>query len=126
MINLLEETEIVLRRHAKSSSAIRYIVNAEGYMKIADFFTEAWKTTYDNRTGEMQIDPTLRIVGKNWWLERALVDGLEGWVFRRKPDRPTLRIETFSLHNNRGEKFKSKKDKVEETNVEFDPIDTKR
>lgn len=125
MINLLKETEYALRQHIKSSKAIKYICNAEGYIKIADFFTQAWKTNYDNRSGRMVIDPTIKLVGGNWWLERKQEGDLEGWVFRRRPFKPGLQVQALdlTLYNDRGEKFDHMESEIiEAKELEYEPI----
>lgn len=125
MINLLKETEYALRIHVKSSKAIKYICNAEGYIKIADFFTQAWKTNYNNRSGKMIIDPTIKIVGGNWWLERKQEGVLEGWVFRRRPFKPGLQVPTLDLTllNDRGEKYEhTESEIIVSKDLEYDPI----
>lgn len=62
--------------------------DSTGVIPLADFTRRAAVIDYDADYGVVYIDPSLKIVGGTWWLERANYDGLEGWVFRRKPEQP--------------------------------------
>lgn len=113
LINFLEETEAVLRKHDVSFRNIKCIRNAEGFIPIADFVTEAHKITYHNGYGSVEIDPTLVIIGSFWWLTRENYDGLEGWVYHKKPKKPTLQAHGFSLKNTRSDLHSSFENKIE-------------
>lgn len=101
LINLLEETEAVLKKYRRKLRQIKYIRNAEGFIPIADFVMAAEKFDYDNGFGEVQVDPTLKIVGRFWWLSRRTYDGKEWWEFHLKPKRPTLKATDFVIKNTR-------------------------
>ncbi|MBO7735532.1 MAG: hypothetical protein J6S67_23405 [Methanobrevibacter sp.] len=97
LTNLLKETNQVLANHRITWNAIKFIRNSTGYIEMADFVKEAANITYDADHGDVHIDPTLKIVGGSWWLERGIYDGLEGWVFCRKPDPPTIKATQYHL-----------------------------
>ena len=101
MINLLEETEKALKNHKTNLPHVVCIKNAEGYMTTAEFAEQAAKINYDNGYGEVQIDPTLVIIGKFWWMDRQNYDGLEGWVYHHKPKKPTVKAGDVNLRNTR-------------------------
>lgn len=100
-INLLKETEDFLKDHKKKLSHIKFIRNAEGYVPVSDFVTAAANFNYDNDYGNVEVDPTLKIVGKFWWAERRTYDGKEWWVFCAKPKKPTVKAPDFMVRNRR-------------------------
>ena len=101
LVNLLKETEDFLKKHKKRLSHIKFIRNAEGYIPVADFVSAAAKFDYDNGYGDVEVDPTLRIVGKFWWAARRTYDGKEWWEFYTKPKKPTLKAADFTVQNTR-------------------------
>lgn len=101
IINLREEVENVLKKYKRKVSHIKYICNAEGYIPIADFMIAAEKFYYDNGYGEVYVDPTIKIVGKFWWMTRRTYDGKEWWEFHLKPKKPTLKAVDFMIKNTR-------------------------
>lgn len=104
-MNLLKETEEALKNHNLSLKNVKYILNAEGYIPIADFVTAARNTNYDNTWGSVEIDPSLKIVGACWWFERASYDGMEGWIFCKKPAEPSYPAVDFSLRTERDNRY---------------------
>lgn len=98
-INLLVETEKALKNHHLTWNSVKYIRNGLGLIPIADFVSAAKQIYYNNGYGEVEIDPTLKIVGGCWWLERFNYDGHEGWIYVKKPQRPTLNAVDFKLNN---------------------------
>ena len=36
------------------------------------------------------VDPYIKIVGIAWWLERSVYNGVEGWVYCRRPKEPQI------------------------------------
>lgn len=101
IVNLLQETEEILKKHKRKISHIRFIRNAEGLIPVADFILAAENFNYDNGYGEIQVDPTIKIVGKFWWLARRTYDGKEWWEFYIKPKRPTVKAGDFLIQNTR-------------------------
>lgn len=113
IINLLEETEKALKNHRVSVWNIKYIRNSEGYIPVADFITAAQNFNYDNEKGEVEVDLSLSIVGKFWWLSREYRGGKEGWVFHKKPQKPALQAPDFLIKNTRPTKHSTFDDIVE-------------
>ena len=100
MINLYEEIIAILEAHNKTIADIQYIiypkiinglesiynklctVNIDNFMKIAK------ETNYDNGYGRNEIPISLKIVGKDWWLEREEYDGSEWFEYKTLPEKP--------------------------------------
>ncbi len=101
VINLWDETSAALKKRGISQSAIKYVLNKEGFIEMGEFAMVSSGYWYDNEGESIGVDPTLKIVGNNWWLERKCIDGKEGWTFRRKPLRPTVQSPTFRPDMNR-------------------------
>lgn len=99
MTNLYRETDKALLNHCLKWSNIRYIRNSQGYIKVSDFVSRAMLTYYHNDDDKMSIDPSLTIVGSNWWFERTKIDGNEGWIFHKKPLRPLVEATNPSLES---------------------------
>lgn len=98
--NLLEETEEVLKEGGFSLRNIKFILNREGLIPVAEFVQKATVLLYQKiANAEPVVDPTLRIVGGSWWMERVVVDGIEQWAFRKKPQRPALQAADVNLRN---------------------------
>ena len=57
----------------------RYRLDKETFLKSAK------NINYDESYGRQEINETLKIVGKDWWLERHEYDGSEWWEFKQKP-----------------------------------------
>ena len=101
MVNLLKETEYILKKHRYKLYNIKYVRNAEGLIPVADFVTAARNFNYDNDHGDLCVDPTLVIVGKFWWMTRKSYDGKEWWEFHTKPKKPTVLAVDFMIQNTR-------------------------
>lgn len=101
MPNLFEETEEMLIENGKAWDDVVFISNMkEGYFENyheveidVDTFIKVAKTIeYDDGFGGNEISLNLKIVGKNWWLERHEYDGSENWVYKEKPQRPKFKL----------------------------------
>lgn len=101
MVNLLSETNKALSNHNLTWNSVKFIKNEDGLIPVADFISMATNINYDDGYGCIHIDPTLKIVGGSWWLERFDYDGHEGWIFIKKPQRPTLMAVDVKLDNTR-------------------------
>lgn len=88
IVNLLKETLDVLSRHNKTLEDIRWVGNDKKYFLLPFFIIDAEKCNYNNGYGWPVIDHSLKIVGDDWWLERAEYDGSEWWEFKTLPKRP--------------------------------------
>lgn len=86
MMNLWDETIEELNRHNLKWEDVDFaIVTDAFYVSKDDFETFAKRINYDEGFGLVVIDPRLKIVGDNWWLERAEYDGKEWWEFKTMP-----------------------------------------
>jgi hypothetical protein len=85
--NLIQETLEYLHGLGKSPKDILFVVccdkktNWDNFKKLGDIF-------YDNGFGSQEINKHLKIVGKDWWLERYEYDGSEGWSYKTLPTIP--------------------------------------
>lgn len=94
MNNLLKETLEILEENWKTESDVDYIIwytNFDGeykvyntfeyFKKIADKIYDCWYWTNEVQLG-------LKIVWKDFWLERFEYDGSEWWEFKEFPKKP--------------------------------------
>ena len=102
-MNLLKETEKILKENGKSFDDIKWIGNKDYYIDI-DKFIEVADTEYDDGYGRTEVALDLIIVGSNWWLERAEYDGMEWWEFKQMPKKPKKESELKALTCNQAEK----------------------
>ncbi len=103
MINLLKETLGCLSENGKTPSDVVYVVSAmistrkeyeyieESQLPYGKFSWEQFKEKaahfrYNNGFGAPEVDLNLKIVGNDWWLERAEYDGSEWWEYKSIPD----------------------------------------
>lgn len=96
-VNLLKETIECLHEHGKQESdviwvgrdyfdyrkqeRICYKNNWDNFRINADFW-------YDDGYGGNEIGLDLKVVGKDFWLERQEYDGAEWWEFKALPTAP--------------------------------------
>lgn len=91
LTNLLAETMKALRFYEKDPSEVKEVQfcrkwdNEISSCTWLDFSSMAEHINYANRIGGQYINPTLRVIGKGWWLERSSVIGGEGWTFNNVP-----------------------------------------
>lgn len=102
-INLLQETLGILKQHNKSAEDVLFCniskyddkyyysepgrviqetnsFSFEDFTKIADF-------EYNSGFGSIEVNLSLEVVGKDFWLERHEYDGSENWEFKNLPNR---------------------------------------
>ena len=101
-MNLLKETEKILKENGKSFDDVKWIGNKDYYIDI-DKFIEVADTEYDDDYGGAKVALDLIIVGKDWWLERAEYDGLEWWDYRKKIKKPKKKLDLKNLTVNQYE-----------------------
>ena len=82
-MNLWKETVAKLEKHGKTVADIKFVQTYRG--RIKNFEELAKKIDYDDGYGGQQIEPSLVIVGDDWWLERAEYDGAEWFEFKKQP-----------------------------------------
>lgn len=91
MINLLYETENILKEHNKTLEDIVWIGNEDYYVDI-EKFKDIANTEYFNGYGFEEVATDLIIVGNNWWLERHVYDGSEWWEYKTLPVKPNKKM----------------------------------
>ncbi len=85
--HFLQETLEELKDNGLTENDIVWIGNHKTkcdwhtFIQLADFY-------YDDGFGIEEIQLDLKIVGKDWWLERDEYDGSERWVFKKLPVMP--------------------------------------
>ncbi|MBH9580070.1 hypothetical protein [Staphylococcus felis] len=89
--NLLKETIDILNRYGKTLDDIVWIGGKDFTIPLAQFVELADKK-YDSGYGGEEVAIDLKVVGNNWWLERAEYDGSEWWEFKTPPSRPLEEI----------------------------------
>ena len=88
---LLEETIHVLKMYGKTLDDIIAIctndcqITKENFLQCAD-------VSYDSGYGLPYIDIDLKLIGKDFWLERAEYDGSEWWEYKTMPDYKNLPV----------------------------------
>lgn len=88
-INLLQETEQVLSKAGRTEDEILFVTDGEHSCFWLDFKDQIKNITYDNGYGGFEeININLKIVGYQWWLERATYDGSEWWTYKTCPKNP--------------------------------------
>lgn len=88
MKNLLLETIEVLSAHNKEPRDVVWVGDEYGYTTWEDFKNKA-NITYDNGWGGNEVQMSLVVVGRDWWLERHEYDGSEWWEFKTIPQKPS-------------------------------------
>lgn len=86
-MNLLQETIEKLKEHNKTWDDVLWIGGSEFSISIEDF-KELANREYDNGYGSPKVAQDLKIVGKDWWLERGDYDGSEWWDYKIYPAKP--------------------------------------
>ncbi len=83
-MNLLKETLDMLAANSVSPNDVEWVQTERGsftwreFRELADF-------EYDNGYGGAEVNQALKVVGKDWWLERGEYDGSEWWEFKTMP-----------------------------------------
>jgi len=89
LMNLLTETVEMLDEVGRSSADVEFVSWKEFYCSWPEFETAA-DFEYDSGYGGAEVEVSLRVVGKDWWLERGEYDGSEWWEFKTLPEKPNL------------------------------------
>ena len=99
MKNLWEETIETLKNYSLTWDDVDAVIleNDDVVIPKVNFEEVARKTNYDKGYGSVEIRSDLKIIGWNWWLERAEYDGLEWWELKIKPFIPSEVKEVTSL-----------------------------
>lgn len=88
MQNLLDETVHYLKESLKVPSDVEFVRFGESFYCSWDEFSAVASFNYDNGYGGAEIDLRLKVVGRDWWLERGEYDGSEWWEFKTFPEKP--------------------------------------
>lgn len=83
--NLLDETIEVLKRHNKTHLDVYFVADSLYCATWNDFSDAARNINYDPGYGSVEINPFLKVVGADWWLERHEYDGAEWWEYKTMP-----------------------------------------
>ena len=81
-MNLLKEALEMLGKCGKSTEDVRFVANSESWATWDEFSPIAALYDYDEGYGGAEVNPSLRVVGDDWWLERGEYDGSEWWEFK--------------------------------------------
>lgn len=84
-MNLLQETIKILNMNGKSLKDIQFVYTDEGCFVPTNGCKQFLDVEYDNGYGENEIRMDLKLVGKDFWLERHEYDGSEWWEFKQLP-----------------------------------------
>lgn len=96
MQNLLSETLSCLKDNGKTEQDVVFCTDGNGYFSF-DKFKEVCNIKYDSGYGGQEINASLMVVGRDWWLERAEYDGSEWWEFKSKPLKPKHKTHNPSI-----------------------------
>lgn len=104
--NLLKETIEDLAQYNKTLTDIEFcsIIPSEyswrdqqsGYFDVSVFTSLADKD-YDAGFGGAEVNQSLKLVGKDFWLERHEYDGSEWWEYKTLPLKPESILETPNI-----------------------------
>lgn len=94
MQNLKQETLEILAKNGKTAEDVLWIglslFDEVNYVELPkEKFWRCADRVYDNGYGGQEVDFSLVVVGKDWWLERAEYDGSEWWEYKTMPEKPT-------------------------------------
>ncbi|MBQ1392104.1 MAG: hypothetical protein IIY81_00915 [Lachnospiraceae bacterium] len=87
MENLLKETLEALEDNGKKEEDVIFVTNGKKAFSWGRFKELAKNLIYDDGYGAVEINTELKIVGRDWWLERGEYDGSEWWDFKTPPER---------------------------------------
>lgn len=92
MINFLQETKDILKKHNKTFDDVIFVTDCFQGLRISpkEFIRRAENIIYNNGYGLEEII----VVGKDFWLERHEYDGSEWWEYKSIPN-----IDDFTLED---------------------------
>lgn len=95
MTNFYEETVNVIKDIGKTLDDVVYVSVCDGkYYKPEKFFEQIKDVEYDAGYGIQEINPNIKIVFRDGFLERNEYDGSEWWRFV-KPEPVDVELEDF-------------------------------
>lgn len=86
-MNLLKETQEILNNNGKTLKDIEWIGTSKYYVN-KEKALELFDNDYDDGYGAQLVATNLKVVGKDWWLERHEYDGCEWWEMKKYPEKP--------------------------------------
>ena len=89
MINLLEETIKKIKDYGHTTHEVNFVADEEFYCSWEAFARAAKNYNYDEGYGGNEVNMNLKVVGKDWWLERHEYDGSEWWEYKSIPIAPS-------------------------------------
>jgi len=92
MQNLFNEIIECLKEHNLTWADVQWVGTNQYTFSIGHFRNIALDINYNNEYGIQEINPNLKIVGSDWWLERHEYDGSEWWEFKTMPIKPSYNI----------------------------------
>ena len=91
--NLLDETIENLTRNGHTIDEVEWVGTRDICISWSRFAELAKEINYFTGYGSNEIDMSLVVVGKNWWLERHEYDGMEWWEYKQLPKKGKNSIE---------------------------------
>ena len=86
-MNLLKETVGRMMEYGKSPEDVLFVMDRDSWCSWEEFVKNA-DFEYNDGYGGHEIELELKVVGKDWWLERGEYDGSEWWEFKTMPTQP--------------------------------------
>ncbi len=102
IVNLYKEMMAAFKPYKITERAIVFVSCSTGRIPIANFIDFAKSCDYDNDYGCVHIDPTLKIVGRTFWLARGWYDGREGFIMNKHPIKPSEESTEMSWYKEDG------------------------
>lgn len=85
--NLWDETVKILEQFSKTFEDVVWI-GRDDFTISKEQFKKLSNRCYDAGFGAPKVAMDLKIVGRDWWLERHEYDGSEWWEFKELPTKP--------------------------------------
>ncbi len=114
--NLWEETQLILADNAKSWEDVLYVTADHFNISKENFEMVAKQTEYYQGYGAAEVATDLKLVGKDFWVERGEYDGSEWWDFKIPP---SLKAETKEVTRLTGRKWTN----LKQTNMTDEELD---
>lgn len=85
-----DEIHDILQHHGKVKDDVLFVTDDKVYCRFDEFLNLIKDYEYDSGYGVPYIYYKLKIVGKDWWMERHEYDGAECWEFKTIPTKPCI------------------------------------
>lgn len=87
--NLLTETILDLEKNNKTLEDVEFCLIENRYFSV-ELFKKISNKSYNCSFGGNEVNLSLVLVGKDFWLERWEYAGSEGWVYKSLPKKTEL------------------------------------